>query len=75
MAAKENPGWGDPGHRHLHHHPLFRQKEIRPGLFRIEEHFFDSWNKANIFFIKGADRDLLVDTGKELGFFSHPTAS
>lgn len=44
-------------------HPLFRYWEIRPGIFRIEERFFDSWNRANMFYIRGTDRDMLVDTG------------
>ena len=44
--------------------PLFSCKQIANKLFWIEENFFDSWNKANIFFVVGRDRDLLIDTGK-----------
>ena len=46
-------------------HPLFRISKIRtrPEIFQIEEKFFDSWNRANIFYIVGKTRDLLVDTG------------
>ena len=49
-------------------HPLFKYREIRPDVFWIEEKYFDSWNKANIFFIRGKEKNLLIDTGKrELG--------
>ena len=45
-------------------HPLFRHREVRAGVFVIEEKYFESWNKANIFFVKGRDKDLLIDTGQ-----------
>jgi len=44
-------------------HPLFRRCQVRQHVWRIEEKYFDSWNKANIYFIQGDDKDLLVDTG------------
>ena len=44
-------------------HPLFNQWHLAPNVWRIEEKYFDSWNLANIYFVKGTDADLLVDTG------------
>ncbi|TRY62838.1 hypothetical protein TCAL_00832 [Tigriopus californicus] len=49
-------------------HPLFHCNEVRPGVFWIEEKYFDSWNRANVFFLVGSDRDLLTDTG--VGIFN-----
>lgn len=49
-------------------HPLFQYREVRPGVFWIEEKYFDSWNRANMFFLVGSDRDLLTDTG--VGIFN-----
>ena len=43
--------------------PLFRRMEVKPDVWIIEEKYFDSWNKANIFFIKGSNKDLLIDSG------------
>ena len=45
-------------------HPLFSHKEVDRGIFHIEEKFFDSWNRANIFYVVGSQKDLLIDTGK-----------
>ena len=36
------------------YHPLFSQKKLREDVWIIEEKYFVSWNRANIF---------LVDTG------------
>ena len=44
-------------------HPLFSHKEVDRGIFHIEEKFFDSWNRANVFYVVGSQRDLLIDTG------------
>jgi len=52
-------------------HPLFKlQKEVSKNVYFIQERYFLSWNLANIFFIKGEKRDLLVDTG--IGLYSLP---
>jgi len=51
-------------------HPLFSCKEVAKNVFFIQEKYFISWNLANIFFIKGSKRDLLVDTG--VGIYSLP---
>ena len=45
-------------------HPLFSHKEVDRGIFHIEEKFFDSWNRANVFYVVGSQKDLLIDTGK-----------
>ena len=45
-------------------HPLFSHKEVDRGIFHIEEKFFDSWNRANIFYVVGSQKDLLIDTGR-----------
>lgn len=44
-------------------HPLFRNWQIACNVWRIEEKYFDSWNLANIYYVKGSQTDLLVDTG------------
>ena len=52
-------------------HPLYRHKEVDQNVFFIQEKYFEfSWNLANIFFVKGRDRDLLIDTG--VGIHSLP---
>lgn len=52
-------------------HPLFKHTKVAEGVFWIRERYFEtSWNAANIFFVKGRDRDLLIDTG--VGIFSLP---
>jgi len=52
-------------------HPLYRHKEVDQNVFFIQEKYFEfSWNLANIFFIRGQDRDLLIDTG--VGIHSLP---
>ena len=45
------------------YHPLFSQKKLREDVWMIEEKYFVSWNRANIFFVRGSTADLLVDTG------------
>ena len=53
-------------------HPLYRHKEVDQNVFFIQEKYFEfSWNLANIFFVKGKDRDLLIDTG--VGIHSLPS--
>jgi hypothetical protein len=47
-----------------HPHPLFSHKSLREDVWMIEEKYFISWNRANIFFIRGTTADLLVDTGE-----------
>ena len=44
-------------------HPLFKQCQLAPNVWRLEEKYFDSWNLANMYFVKGTNADLLVDTG------------
>eukprot|EP00095_Tigriopus_kingsejongensis_P006280 maker-scaffold1533_size36968-snap-gene-0.11 protein:Tk06280 transcript:maker-scaffold1533_size36968-snap-gene-0.11-mRNA-1 annotation:"metallo-beta-lactamase domain-containing protein 2" len=44
--------------------------EVREDFFWIEEKYFHSWNQANLFFVRGSDRDLLIDTG--VGLFDLP---
>ena len=45
-------------------HPLYRHKEVATGVWWIEEKYFaSSWNLANIYFIRGSEADLLIDTG------------
>jgi hypothetical protein len=50
-------------------HPLFNRKSLREDVWIIEEKFFISWNRANVFFIKGSNADLLVDTGTSVTIF------
>jgi len=51
-------------------HPLFQHTKVDTNVFFIQEKYFISWNLANIFFIKGKERDLLIDTG--VGIYSLP---
>ena len=44
-------------------HPLFSRKLLREDVWMIEEKYFVSWNRANIFFIRGSGADLVVDAG------------
>jgi glyoxylase-like metal-dependent hydrolase (beta-lactamase superfamily II) len=45
-------------------HPLYRHREVAQGVWWITEKYFkSSWNLANIYFVCGAEADLLVDTG------------
>ena len=44
-------------------HPLFERFQVAPNIWKIEEKYFDSWNLANMYFVEGCARDLLVDTG------------
>jgi hypothetical protein len=45
-------------------HPLFSRKQLRDDVWMIEEKYFISWNRANIFFIQGSGADLVVDAGE-----------
>ena len=55
---------GNHSGRWSQEHPLYRHKEVAAGVFWIEEKYFaSSWNLANIYFIKGSEADLLIDTG------------
>ena len=47
----------------INDHPLFKCCQVAGNVWRIEEKYFDSWNLANIYFVKGLQSDLLVDTG------------
>lgn len=44
-------------------HPLFKHYQVSTNVWRIEEAYFDSWNLANMYYVRGSDADLLVDTG------------
>ena len=48
------------------YHPLFSHRSLRDDVWILEEKYFISWNRANIFFIRGAAADLLIDTGKKV---------
>ena len=62
---------GDVGDVWNIRHPLYRYKEVDQNVFFIQEKYFEfSWNLANIFFVRGRDRDLLIDTG--VGIHSLP---
>ena len=52
-------------------HPLFKQFQLAPNVWRLEEKYFDSWNLANMYFIRGTTTDLLVDTG--IGVYDLPS--
>lgn len=41
----------------------FRVTEIDDSITRIEEPFADPWVSANIWHVRGRDRDVLIDTG------------
>ena len=49
--------------RLINSHPLFHHQQLAHNVWRIEEKYFDSWNLANMYFFKGSEKDLLVDTG------------
>ena len=52
-------------------HPLYKHREVDQNVFFIQEKYFEfSWNLANIFFVRGQDKDLLIDTG--VGIHSLP---
>jgi len=44
-------------------HPLFKFEPVTKDVWRIEEKYFDSWNLANMYFVRGSQSDLLIDTG------------
>ena len=39
-------------------------------VYRLEEKYFESWNRANIFYIEGSEKNLLIDSGT--GLFNLP---
>lgn len=41
----------------------FSTQKISDNLYLISEPYYYWWNRANIWLIKGRDRDLLIDTG------------
>jgi glyoxylase-like metal-dependent hydrolase (beta-lactamase superfamily II) len=41
----------------------YRTEVIAPGVTRITEPFVDAYFSANLYFVQGRDRDLLVDAG------------
>ena len=41
----------------------FATQKINDGLYLITEPHYYWWNRANLWLIKGRDRDLLIDTG------------
>lgn len=41
----------------------FSTQKINEGLYLISEPHYYWWNRANLWLIKGRDRDLLIDTG------------
>ena len=49
--------------RQFNTHPLFKHEQLTTNVWRIEEKYFDSWNLANMYFFKGSEKDLLIDTG------------
>ena len=49
-------------------HPLFKHFQLTHNVWRIEEKYFDSWNLANIYFVRGTNSDFLVDTGVGLHY-------
>ena len=49
--------------RFIQTHPLFAHEQLADNVWRIEEKYFDSWNLANMYFIRGTSKDLLIDTG------------
>ena len=49
--------------RSIKTHPLFAHVQLSENVWRIEEKYFDSWNLANMYFIRGTSKDLLIDTG------------
>ena len=45
----------------------FEHEEIDDGVLRIRESHVDPFLQANMFLIRGRDRDVLVDTGLGIG--------
>lgn len=39
------------------------REEVAPGLWRLTEPHLDPLDRANVFFLRGRDRDLLIDGG------------
>ena len=63
--------------------PWFARDEIDEGILRITEPHVDPFLRANLYLVRGRERDLLVDTGlglaslrKELtGLFDRPVVA
>jgi len=45
------------------HHAWFRRKLIAPNIERIDEPHVNEFLRSNVWFVKGRDRDLVVDAG------------
>lgn len=43
--------------------PWFARREVAPGLWHIEEPFYNADYRCNIFLVKGRDADLVIDSG------------
>ncbi|KAM9097609.1 acyl-coenzyme A thioesterase MBLAC2 isoform 1-T1 [Sarcophilus harrisii] len=48
----------------------YAHKSLGDGIFWIQERFFESGNRANIWLVRGAEQDVVIDTG--LGLRSLP---
>nr|XP_060617752.1 acyl-coenzyme A thioesterase MBLAC2 [Anolis sagrei ordinatus] len=48
----------------------FAHKSLGGGIFWIQERFYESGNRANIWLVRGSQRDVVIDTG--LGLRSLP---
>ncbi|XP_043546831.1 metallo-beta-lactamase domain-containing protein 2-like [Chiloscyllium plagiosum] len=45
----------------------FYHQRLADGLYLIRERYFESGNRANMWLLRGSDRDVVVDTGLGLG--------
>jgi len=54
----------------MHGRDWFRKRELSDGLTVYDEPFVDIFFRANMFHLRGRDRDLLVDTGMGLARLS-----
>ncbi|MBW4442732.1 MAG: MBL fold metallo-hydrolase [Plectolyngbya sp. WJT66-NPBG17] len=53
----------------------FSTQKVNHGLYLITEPHYYWWNRANLWLIKGRDRDLLIDTGLGVSSLRHHIAS
>lgn len=53
----------------------FSTQKIYNGLYLITEPHYYWYNRANLWLIKGRDRDLLIDTGLGVSSLRHYIAS
>jgi glyoxylase-like metal-dependent hydrolase (beta-lactamase superfamily II) len=53
----------------------FSTQRIQEALYLITEPHYYWWNRANLWLIKGRDRDLLIDTGLGVASLRHYIAS